>query len=153
MAGACELIATGLQQEDNHLHAQQENNWAISQVDLTDAFDSVKRRLVLAEVAKTCPEAYNWFESCSVVAHFIAETRFCAAPPVCNKVTCGPAGFALALQPPVESLQLIRPQQIWYLDDGHILGSLPQLHAAAMEIQRQGTLMGMQLNPEKKCRL
>lgn len=52
VAGVWELIATGLQQEDNHLHAQQENNWAISQVDLTDAFDSVKRRLVLAEVAQ-----------------------------------------------------------------------------------------------------
>lgn len=65
----------------------------------------------------------------------------------------GPAGFALALHSLVEKLQDTVSPQVWHLDDSHILATRLQLHAAITEIQRQGTPLGIPLNPKKKCRL
>lgn len=63
----------------------------------------------------------------------------------------GPAGFALALHSLVEKLQDTVSPQVWHLDDSHILATRLQLHAAITEIQRQGTPLGIPLNPKKNA--
>ena len=64
----------------------------------------------------------------------------------------GPLGFALSLQPLLEHLQTdvsgLR-LNVWYLDDGTLMGSPEDLAAALRIVEREGPPLGLHLNRSK----
>ena len=78
------------------------------------------------------------------------------AAQVCKKVTpLGPLGFALALYPIVEQLSTTIPSlclNLWYLNDGMLVGSATNLRQAVDLIELEGPSRGLSLN-KSKCLL
>ena len=49
----------------------------------------------------------------------------------------------------VEDLGPLVEWQGWYMDDAHVVGTLPQLHAVISTVQTRGALLGLELNLSK----
>lgn len=126
-----------------------ECNKTIVKVDIRNAFNSVRRDIVLEQVLAKCPEMFPMLRQA-----FSAETPLFTGTEVVKSCTSlqqgdplAPLWFALAID------QCIRPISseinIWYLDDG-VLGGTPETIATELNTLRGKLLdIGLQINTAK----
>ena len=122
----CETIVHKIKSEIESL-----KNWCLLKVDITNAFNSVKRKTFLDQMSKVFPKAYNWskwlYEEKTPLqfAKYIiwSETGVQQGDPL------GPLLFCAAIRPILEQIHRECGLDInaWYMDDGNLLGDPDKL--------------------------
>ncbi len=109
---------------------------------------------MFAEIRQRIPHLAAWMESCyscQPLLH-LGEDTIHSCSGVQQGDPLGPLGFALTLQPLLERLQAdvsgLR-LNVWYLDDGTLMGSPEDLAAALHTAEREGPPLGLHLNRSK----
>jgi hypothetical protein len=149
--------AEGLVHALNRLvaHQQDSPDLVVVSLDFQNAFITVDRNRMLAEVALHCPSIWQ----------YVATTYGCAAhqyvgPHVVDSTTgvqqgdpLSPLLFALTVQPLLLDLHRESPdvRQGWYLDDGTFVGPVPAAQQAVQLVVDRAPAYGLSLNPQK-CR-
>ena len=154
MRGACELLGQATSSVVRLLNGPTfVDDWAVLQVDLTNAFNQVSRQHMLQAFVDRCPEATHWMASSyGAPTHlFAGQFRLSSQAGVQQGDNMGPVGFCFATQDLWESFQDLEGLlwQAWYMDDGTIIGSLSCLAKIVDAIQSQGPERGLYLNKAK----
>ena len=128
-------------------------NWCILKVDIANAFNSVKRKSFLDQLATVFPKAYNWskwlYEEKTplLFSNFIiwSETGVQQGDPL------GPLLFCAAIHPILEKINRECNLDInaWYMDDGNLLCSPEKLFKALEILSTELPKIGLHLNPSK----
>jgi hypothetical protein len=150
--GACETVAMGLQ---NWVEAHQADpNWAILQVDERNAFNAIYREPIFEELDQNAPELVPWVSTCYAEhSHLFAQGhRLSSRCGVQQGDPLGPLLFAVAWHRVVRKLPADLALNVWYLDDGHLVGPLDTLSKAFDIIVTEGALLGVTVNIDK-CKL
>ncbi|XP_063537560.1 uncharacterized protein LOC134746918 [Cydia strobilella] len=121
-------------------------------IDVKNAFNSLNRDALLAEVNNHAPELYNYLLNCYANPSKLLYKNH----EISSEVGCqqgdplGPAIFSLAINPVVQNLN--SKFNVWYLDDGTLGGDVNTVLADLSEIINKFKLIGLELNCEK-CEL
>ena len=130
----------------------------ILQVDVTNAFNTLHRTSILEGAKAFVLGAYNWLAFC----YATPAPLFCQGTFLCwsergvhQGDTCGPLGFSLGLNMALaaceeEARSLL--WEVWYLDDGTIVGSTSAVLGYLQRLVGELSNIGPELNPNK-CRL
>ena len=154
LRGACELIGQATSAVVRELHGPAYvDDWAVLQVDLTNAFNQVSRQHMLQAFVQRCPEATHWMASSYGVPTYLfaGSLRLLSQAGVQQGDNMGPAGFCFASHDLWDSFQTMEGLlwQVWYMDDGTIVGSLSCLAKIVEAIQQLGPARGLHLNKAK----
>ena len=122
-------------------------------VDFSNAFNQVDRTEMLAQVYEKLPGLYRWVEYCySDSAHlFFGTCLLLSAAGVQQGDPLGPLLFSLVLHPLALKIQKEFPNlllNVWYLDDGCIVGDIADVHAVFQLVQAEGP--GSWASPERE---
>jgi hypothetical protein len=120
-------------------------------VDFSNAFNQVDRTEMLAQVYD---KLYRWVEYCySSAAHlFFGTCMLLSAAGVQQGDPLGPLLFSLVLHPLALKIQKAFPNlllNVWYLDDGCIVGDIADVYAVFQMVQAEGPARGLHLNVKK----
>ena len=101
----------------------------------------------MEEVKRECPELLRWARTC-----YKEQSHLCLSSQqgVQQGDPLGPLFFCLAWV-----VRLWAPElafNLWYLDDGHLVGTWAQLELSLAIIQAEGAKLGVALNT-KKCQV
>jgi hypothetical protein len=123
-------------------------------VDFSNAFNQVDRTEMLAQVYDKLPGLYRWVEYCySSAAHlFFGTCMLLSAAGVQQGDPLGPLLFSLVLHPLALKIQKAFPNlllNVWYLDDGCIVGDIADVYAVFQMVQAEGPARGLHLNVKK----
>ena len=132
-------------------HTTTDKKW-ILQVDMRNAFNLIDRETIFKEVRQHLPEIAPW-----------VEYSYGSQPPLqfgtgtilsCMGVHQGdPLGsLFFALQPLLKLIQETVPDfilNVWYLDDGNIIGTPDQLKQVIDILKKEGPPRGLHLCPAK----
>ena len=123
------------------------------QLDFRNAFNSVKRKVLLQAIADSCPWFLPYALACySHVGTLFADGGFTIdiAEGVHQGDPCGPLFFALAIMALSKSLGAISGcWSQWYLDDGYLVGPRALLHDLLPGLEAEAAKLGLQLNRGK----
>lgn len=134
----------------------QNTDLCLLKVDFTNAFNEVNREVFLDRVQEDLPELFGWTNWCySRPANlFFGDHRITATGGVQQGDPLGPLLFSLVLSDLLRSLDV--PSRvdlnIWYLDDGSLIGPRSIISQVVKEIETQGPQYGLLLNLSK-CEL
>ena len=121
--GAAETIPMALQNWVTS-HAG-DRGWLAMQVDLTNALNTIESLAILTEITARDPALCDWASFC----YNEHSLLFSGGLPIRSEQgvqqgdPLGPLFFSLAWQKVVESLPIDLSLNLWYLDDGHLVGS------------------------------
>ena len=153
---AAEMVGMGLQRFVESRAAAGDRDYAVLQVDVRNAFNSISRDALLRGCMAKVPSAYNWLRFCygGPSPLFCQGRRFCESHVgVHQGDACGPLGFALGLDTALDRCQARALHwESWYLYDGHIVGSVPEVLAKLLDLKHALERVGLGLNLGK-CRL
>ena len=125
------------------------------QVDMCNAFGTVDRQEMLAEVKNHCPCLFPYAAAFCRNANILLGDGYSldSTRGVQQGDVLGPALFAIALQPVIERLRDGGLElNIWYLDDGLLVGNVNAVKAALTLLKEHLPWRGLELNLSK-CRL
>ena len=144
----------GIQQLIHSLHEQGKTDWAILQVDFSNAFNSLIRVRLLNSVKERCAQALPWFATCysKHTPLYCKEEVIWSKKGIQQGDPCGPAGFCWGVHDICEALEDKVEWQSWYLDDAHLVGTPEQLHMAFQVLGQMAEERGLAVNLGK-CRL
>ena len=153
---AAEMVGMGLQRLVQSKAAKGDHDYVVLQVDMRNAFNSVSRDAVLKGCMAKVPSAYNWLKFC----YGGASPLYCQGRLFCHSHVgvhqgdaCGPLGFALGLDEGLDQCESRDVEwELWYLDDGHIVGRVPDVLARLKDLQEALIRVGLALNLEK-CKM
>ena len=169
LASAMEPLQQGLGGSRQAMHASilTAQSWAASltpgdailKVDISNAFNTVKRQACCAGLAQMEPKLLPYAQWTLCEASHI----YCHSVDGCTLIKCetgvqqgdplGPFLFSAALQTAVETTHQAHPlPQIWYLDDGILRGTIELLRRSTLQLETELTHIGLSLN-WKKCEL
>ena len=150
MEGACETIPMALQGWANH--HRNDDSWALLQVDLTNAFNSIDRGIMLEEVSRRSPELTTWANFCYAQhSHLFMDGHpISSQQGVQQGDPYGPLFFSLCWQRVVEKLPPDLKLNVWYLDDRHLVGSKSTLIKALSIIEAEGNALRV-LGDSRSC--
>ena len=144
---ACEMIVHAVRE----WHTNTSGSLCLVQLDFSNAFNSLRRDQMLPEIHKRAPALAPWADWC-----------YCAPTPLYTPqgviVSCqgvqqgdplGPAFFSLGALPAVETAQQFTQWDVWFLDDGHLMGSPEQLSQALAALLPVLEQLGLSLNWSK----
>ena len=149
--GGCEVVihATNLLLSSSSSN----QSWCLF-VDFTNAFNCISREAMFVEIRRHIPPLAAWMESCYSCQPLLYlgndSLRSCCG--VQQGDPLGPLGFALTLQPLIEKLKASVAGlglNVWYLDDGTLMGSPDDLAVALQILERDGPPLGLHLNRGK----
>lgn len=141
-------MAQGLQQFVRNHPSQ---DWLLLQMDLSNAFNSLDRRALLDEVRQRVPMLFGWAQTC-YAAHsrlYVQGHIMSSQQGVQQGDPLGPFLFALTWQRVVRQLPSELLLNVWYLDDGHLIGDPSHLASALDLVIREGAALGISLNAHK----
>ncbi len=124
-------------------------------IDVKNAFNEVRRDIVLQEVKKQIPEIFKFVEQCYKLPTnvYYGENLILSQRGVQQGDPLGPALFCLALQNIIQSLKIMDlDMNIWYLDDGTIAGCPKHVLKAFHIIVEKAKEIGLTLN-HRKCEI
>ena len=116
-----------------HQGADLEEDWAVLQVDVSNAFNTLDRRAMLEGCLKKTPKAYNWLAWCySTPCDLFCDGQVIAQSTlgVHQGDAMGPLAFSLGLDVALDQcahLEAGLPWSAWYLDDGVLVGHVEAL--------------------------
>ena len=151
---AAEIAGMGLQRVSDYVTIP----WVTLQVDVRNAFDCVDRSAMLEGALRTAPRVYSWLAWCyQKPSPLLCQGKELTASSagVHQGDAMGPMGFALALNTALMTLQEEEsrlPWCSWYLDDGTIVGSLPDVTLYLERLVPKLREIGLGVNLDK-CRL
>jgi hypothetical protein len=129
------------------------NNWCMLKVDISNAFNSVKRETFLNQMASNFPKAYNWskwlYEEKTPLS--FGKYNIWSEDGVQQGDPLGPLLFCAAIHPILEKINKECDLQInaWYMDDGNLLGNPEKLLMAWDILSTELPKIGLHLNPNK----
>ena len=96
--------------------------YVLVKIDVSNAFNTVRRDVFLARIRERCPEVYHLaYQAYSAPTPLvIGGQTITSASGVQQGDPLGPAAFALAVDPCARAVTA--PLNVWYLDDGTIAG-------------------------------
>ena len=149
--GGCEAVIYSV----SHLMSsgQPDQRWVLL-LDFTNAFNTINRNSMFEEFRAHIPGLSAWIESCysgQPFLHLGSDTILNSCR-VQQGDPLGPLGFALTLHPIVEHIRAVVPNltlNVWYLDDGILVGSPRDIAAALNIIESDGPSLGLTLNRTK----
>jgi hypothetical protein len=151
--GGCEAIihavASIFDSEATPLHSK----W-ILQVDFSNAFNMIDRTTLMQEVREKCPKLSAWVEMCyGASSHlFFGNTHLLSLAGAQQGDPLASLLFALALQPLILRLKDTCPElllNVWFLDDGTLVGSREDLQAALDLLEAERPPRGLHLSHSK----
>ena len=149
--GATESIVIGIQQCLLNLGGSQ--GWVLLKVDLRNAFNTVSREQILRAALHWTPAAYNFlkFAYSRFVPLFVGESILSSQMGTHQGCPLGPLGFALAIHDLIERITKEGGLMwnIWYLDDGALLGSTDRVVACFNELINGFNALGATVNMAK----
>ena len=118
-------------------------------VDVSNAFNTVRRDVFLARIRERCPEVYHLaYQTYSAPSTLIIGGQTIeSASGVQQGDPLGPAAFALAVDPCTRSVTA--PLNVWYLDDGTIAGPADTVAADLRTLRTALSAAGLSLNAAK----
>ena len=142
---ACPTIVYALRRAANELPLS--GDWAVLQVDMANAFNTVARSAIMSGARVKVPAVVPWLEFCysKTVPLFTGDTCINSVTGTHQGCPMGPLGFALGIHAALQSTA-------FYLDDGHLLGSMTDLAAVFPVLQAQLAGVGLRANL-RKCNL
>ena len=147
--GACEAVGMGLQSWVRQ--RESDPDWAILQVDVKNAFNSLSRKAILNSVNVQAPELMAWarymYARHSLL--FLEGEPLASANGVQQGDPLGPLLFSMGWNSVIQALPPELSLNLWYLDDGHLIGPLSVLEEALSRIQRLGAEKGIEVNLAK----
>ena len=149
VTGGCEIAVHTVKEAVS----KRPDKWVL-QLDLENAFNSVDRSTMLAQVAKLLPESLAWAVSCYGSPSFLqfGSSTLSSSTGVQQGDPYASAAFALTLQPVIEEIQEQLPLldvHAWFHDDGNAVGTLVELRTLVDIVRQIGPAMGFHLNPDK----
>ena len=142
--GGVEIIAHTLRDFVAHHTGE---GLAALKIDFKNAFNCVDRSTFLSAVHREFPGLYRWVEWCygdpSVLLYNHTDVILSSCG-VQQGDPLGPMLFSLALRPIVEEIKTLNPRlNLWYLDDGVIIGSPSLLQTVWDIIRLKGPKCGL----------
>jgi hypothetical protein len=139
----------------NYLLSQPwDSNQFVMKIDLSNAFQNVLREPFLKEVKEHCPEIYPWVEYCYQCPSFlyVGEEILLNHCGVQQGDPLAPLLFALALHIILKKVQEKCPElklNVWFLDDGTLVGSKQDLLKVLKIFTKDGPALGLYVNLAK----
>jgi hypothetical protein len=131
-------------------------SWAGLQADVRAAFPSVGRQFVLEEAVRDAPTLFNSLKFCLSrnTPLFCGEKTLYAESGVPQGCPLGPIAFGLAIQPIIRTIsdKMGLIWNVWYLDDGLLVGDPDKLGMALLYLETELLKRGLTLN-RQKCAL
>lgn len=131
-----------------------DRSWGILKLDVKNAFNSLLRTKMLPQIHNRAPALYPWM----ALAYGRHSPLFCGPQQITSECglqqgdPLGPLGFALGIQQVLEDLKPLVSWQMWYLDDGLLVGNRAQLNDAMALVNSRFAELGLQINVSK-CEL
>ena len=142
--GACETKAMAIQQWVGEYGSLAE--YSILQVDLANAFNSLDRHHMLHQVALRAPQLSAWASFCyRSHSHLFLQNGhpLSSQQGVQQGDPLGPLFFSLAWHSVIEALPTNLSMNLWYLDDGHLIGTPDSLRSYLAILESEGAKIGM----------
>ena len=135
---------------------QYNEDFCLLKLDFQNAFNECSRQALLNQVAHNFPDIYNWVQwsYCTEAMLKFGEHTILSTTGVQQGDPLGPLLFALVLAqltasvPPMLDMAL----ELWYLDDGVLVGPRRSVVAFYDHIIQNGPSLGLHLN-NSKCEL
>ena len=132
MPYACEMVGMGVQRM---VDTDPNGAWALLQIDMRNAFNTISRKAMLVACAEKTPAAFHWLKWCymgSCALFSQGQQLVQSTNGVHQGDAMGPLGFALGLDMALD--KCLEPQAAlkwtsWYLDDGSLIGRVSDLAA------------------------
>ena len=152
--GAAESIGMGLQSLVNTLGPQ--SSWVVLQVDIANAFNTQHRSAILHSSLAHTPALYAFlrFTYLQALPLFLGGLIVDSCLGTQQGCPLGPVGFAVGIQDILVRLQTHGGLlwNVWYLDDGCLVGSPEAIVQAFSFLQKEFAALGLHLNTSK-CKL
>ena len=147
--GGCEIIVHSVKEALK----RDPSRWVL-QIDLQNAFNSLDRSKMLAEVAQHLPECLPWAVTCyGTPSHLqFGSHSLSSSSGVQQGDPFAGDCFAITLQPVVETIQAEVPTlaaHSWFFDDANAVGNLEELGQVVDIVRREGPALGILLNDDK----
>jgi hypothetical protein len=132
-------------------HSEGDDGFVVFQADFTNAFNCVGRDAVLRGAMDHAPASYNWLKWC----YTGASPLYCQGGELCKSKAgvhqgdaMGPLGFVLGLKTVLDrcTSRTGLDWEVWYLDDGHVVGSLEAVTRFVHELRSGAQGIGLELN-------
>ena len=137
------------------VHQHRDNpNLSVLQIDFTNAFNTVSRDAIFREIAEHFPDILNYVQFCyaNKSSLFTGQDVVYSFTGVQQGDPLGPLLYSIVLQALVTKIKLAFPELIanlWFLDDGLIIGTPADLCSVLHLIGRDGQADGLHLNLNK----
>ena len=147
--GACETVSMGLSAITSTFASNP--HLAVLQVDCANAFNSIDRASMLRAVTDSIPtlSRWAWFSYGEHTPLFCGSSTISSQQGVQQGDPLGPLFFALTLQSLITRLPPSLRVNCWYLDDGHLVGTMDDLATATALLSSDGPSLGLHLNLSK----
>jgi hypothetical protein len=147
---ACEQVALTIQDYITQRTKTKDNTWALLQVDITNAFNSIHRQQIIQETRNRCPHLTLWAQASLQPSHlFCGENIIKSTEGAQQGAPLSPLFFALGIHPIISDNNHLTPLNHWYLDDGNIIGDLNTLDNIMRTIAPKLASIGCLINTSK----
>ena len=149
--GPCEVLGMGARELVRVMGEEEwAEPWGLLQVDISNAFHTVRREAVLAKLREAAPSVLPWVRATmQPAALYCGDSVLRSAQGVQQGDPLGPLLFACALDAVLRKLPRGCRLNKWYLDDGALFGPVSVLHEALVTLRRELPTLGLALNMRK----